>query len=93
MFKSNHDHSIINLCILTAVAGQWSPWENVGMCSTSCGRGLIHQTRTCQGLQNEGATCPGRKVRDQPCSESPVPCDGECMSLNFNCKICSLDKC
>ena len=58
---------------LCFTVGVWQPWLDWSACSSSCGPGRQHRSRTCRGRQ-----CEGTGIQSQPCEND---CDQNGMNL------------
>ena len=57
------------------VDGGWSDWQNVTNCSTTCGKGVITQQRTCTqpSPSCDGRECSGINITGISCSNKCCP--------------------
>lgn len=55
------------------VDGEWKEWLEWGNCSTSCGGGLRHRQRLCDGPYYGGDNCTGDDIDTESCSEQECP--------------------
>ncbi|CAK8695093.1 unnamed protein product [Clavelina lepadiformis] len=51
----------------------WQNWRKTGVCSTTCGKGQIEQTRTCHGGEAGQEGCIGGTTRMVECEITPCP--------------------
>jgi len=62
---------------LCPVDCEMSIWQDNGVCSLSCGGGIVQQVRLINTQpQNGGHACPEKVERDFPCNTQPCPVDG-----------------
>ena len=61
----------VTMIVLFLVDGNWSKWQNVTECSTTCGEGVITQQRTCtQPSPNcGGKDCVGENLAKVSCAK------------------------
>lgn len=53
----------------------WSKWSGWSSCSTTCGKGVLRQHRTCHKAPHDEAHCKGLNVQMKACKLRP--CKGE----------------
>lgn len=92
----NHYGELRCYCIPTqpVVNGGWSEWSS-SPCSTTCGDGTKHETRSCTNPAplHGGRHCQGDSVRVTPChsgqcpTTTPIPtkCSADVNCTGFNC--------
>ena len=73
---------LFNLFFFFIVNGNWSKWQEWGLCSSSCGSGFQFRFRSCDNPapSNGGKLCPGNDVQSQLCNVQSCPgkCDVIC---------------
>ena len=52
---------------IVVISGEWSEWGDWSPCTTTCGAGVQHSTRTCNNPSNGGRDCGGEAAKDQAC--------------------------
>ncbi|ELT87975.1 hypothetical protein CAPTEDRAFT_201267 [Capitella teleta] len=55
------------------VDGTWMDWTDWSTCSASCGAGIKHRKRTCDGQSGNGRKCPGNDLHNDFCVEAECP--------------------
>ena len=70
-------HTLIILYL--TVNGEWGSWEQFGLCSTTCGTGVIPIVRRCDSPtpKNGGKYCEGEGYSLGSCSMKACP--GNCV--------------
>mmetsp|Transcript_10485 Transcript_10485/g.18949 ORF Transcript_10485/g.18949 Transcript_10485/m.18949 type:complete len:841 (+) Transcript_10485:111-2633(+) len=61
-------------CPVDCELGDWADWQD-GMCSASCGGGLMRRTRPVLHENFGGHTCAGNAEEARPCNEQACPVD------------------
>ena len=79
---------IIITCHCADFVSGWSPWSDWTSCSTSCGPGTRHRTRTCTG----GTGCRGDSVFTGTCNHGDCPPQGEYVNEWINSSSASYGK-
>ncbi|ELU01099.1 hypothetical protein CAPTEDRAFT_83835, partial [Capitella teleta] len=57
------------------VDGTWMDWTDWSTCSASCGAGIKHRKRTCDGQSGNGRKCPGNDLHNDFCVEAECPAE------------------
>lgn len=69
---------VVQATLTVRVNGNWSKWQEWGLCSSSCGSGFQFRFRSCDNPapSNGGKFCPGNDVQSQLCNVQSCPVDG-----------------